>query len=700
MFTPKQLDEITFDRATFGGYDVDAVDKVLEPLTQDYAVLYNENVMLKKKMRALIMKMKEQQQASGESTAAQKALDNARRTAARIVLEAEAKAAQILSDAETAAETEIAEAAPVKAAPDQISAVQQRIGMCIDALEALKDDSDSTPVTVRRASIERPWMKFYPEDISQMPPVPPLSLNRYLKIMCREQENPVLHYYGTDISWELFSAMVDAAARAMRAAGLGEGAQIPLLLEAVPEYLVILLAAEKIGASVVCSGASVEENEEIIRATDARIMFAHDYIPQEAVDAYSDAGIERIILINPWKLTQKEQLPQHIISSLKRHYTGPKVTGGCVCLWDDFLSASRIYIGQTDAPQDITRPLLRLTCKDAQGNSFPVIHSAQTILGTIHQTVCCGSGGERTVWLTAAVSPASVDTVVSLMLAPICSGYTLILDPFVAEEDLDLELLRCKPGAWVLSSDRLKALMKSPRIGADYDMNHLQILTAGTEAVSDGLIWDVQRFLAAHNCAAAFSACYGREETGSAITLPAPDYEFGCGIIGIPMPLNVVGIFRGTEECGYNRRGEICVTGPGLAASSDVPSLIRHEDGLLWLHTGDFGYMNEEGVIYAPSRIPGEARTDGNPLRHLELELEAKLNSAVIPGLVDCFFLVTPDRKKADGLIPYLYAIVEEGCAPRTVRENVREALEHHTVELVPLPEESFRLLRASRTNL
>ena len=233
MFTPKQLDEITFDRATFGGYDVDAVDKVLEPLTQDYAVLYNENVMLKKKMRALIMKMKEQQQASGESTAAQKALDNARRTAARIVLEAEAKAAQILSDAETAAETEIAEAAPVKAAPDQISAVQQRIGMCIDALEALKDDSDSTPVTVRRASIERPWMKFYPEDISQMPPVPPLSLNRYLKIMCREQENPVLHYYGTDISWELFSAMVDAAARAMRAAGLGEGAQIPLLLEAV-----------------------------------------------------------------------------------------------------------------------------------------------------------------------------------------------------------------------------------------------------------------------------------------------------------------------------------------------------------------------------------------------------------------------------------------------------------------------------------
>ena len=697
MFTPKQLDEITFDKATFGGYDVDSVDKILEPLTQDYAVLYNENVMLKKKMRALIMKMKEQQQVSDENTVAQKALDNARRAAARIVLEAETKAAQILSDAQTEAE---AEAVPVQAAPDQISAVQQRIGACIDALEGLKDGNASASLPVRKASIDRPWMKFYPKDISRMPPVPPLSLNRYLKIMCREQENALIRYYGTDISWEQFSGMVDAAARAMRAAGLGEGARIPVQLEAVPEFLVVLLAAEKIGASVLCRGSGVEENAEAIRTTGARIMVAHDFLSQESVDAYSEAGIERIILVNPWKLAVKEQLPQHVISCLKSRYTGPKVTGGCVCSWEDFLSASRIYIGKTDAQQDITRPLLHCDSKDAQGNSLPVIHSAQTLLGTIHQIVCCGSGDTRTTWLTAAVSPVSVEAVVSLMLAPICCGHTLDLDPFVEDADLDLELLRCKPGAWALSPARLEALAKSPRIPTDYDMSHLHVLTAGTEAIGDGLICHVQQFLTGHNCTASFSACYGREEAGSAITLPAPGYEFGNGILGIPMPLNVVGIFRGTEECGYNRRGEICITGPGLMVNSDAESLVRHEDGLLWLHTGDFGYMNESGVIYAPSRIPGEIRTEENPLRRLELELERRLNTAVIPGLVDYFFLVAYDRRKAEGLVPYLYAIVEADCSLATIREDVRSTLEHNAVEIVPLPEESFRLLRASRMNL
>lgn len=698
MFTPKQLDEITFDRATFGGYDVDSVDKILEPLTQDYAVLYNENVMLKKKMRALIMKMKELQPAANNA-AAQKALDNARRAAARIVLEAETKAARILSDAEAEAETE---AASVKAAPDQIRAVQQRIGACIDALEGLKDGDSSAPLPLRKASIDRPWMKFYPEDISGMPPVPPLSLNRYLKILCRERENAVIRYYGTDITWEQFSGMVDAAARAMRAAGLGEGARIPVLLEAVPEFLVVLLAAEKIGACVLCRNSSVAENAETIRATGARIMFAHDFLSQQAVDAYSEAGIERIILVNPWKLAVKEQLPQHVISCLKRRYAGPKVTDGCVCSWEDFLSASRIYIGKTDVQQDITRPLLHCVSKDTEGNCFPVVHSAQTLLGTIHQIVCCGSGDTRTTWLTAAASPASAETVVSMMLAPICSGHTLELDPFVEDADLDLELLRCKPGAWALSPDRLEALTKSSRIPADYDMSHLRILTAGTEAVGDGLICHVQQFLTAHNCSADFSACYGREEAGSVITLPAPGYEFGSGILGIPMPLNVVGIFRGTEECGYNRRGEICVTGPGLMVNTDAKSLIRHEDGLLWLHTGESGYMNESGVIYAPSRIPGEIRTTENSLRRLELELERKLNTAAIPGLVDYFFLVTPDRKKTDGLIPYLYAIVEEGYDLRSIREDVRSALENdaYAAEIVPLPEESFRLLRASRMNL
>ena len=39
MFTPQQIDQISFSRATFGGYDMQQVDEFLEPLTEDYVTL-------------------------------------------------------------------------------------------------------------------------------------------------------------------------------------------------------------------------------------------------------------------------------------------------------------------------------------------------------------------------------------------------------------------------------------------------------------------------------------------------------------------------------------------------------------------------------------------------------------------------------------------------------------------------------------
>ena len=43
MFTPQQIEEVSFNRAKFGGYDIASVDAFLEPLTNDYLTLYKEN---------------------------------------------------------------------------------------------------------------------------------------------------------------------------------------------------------------------------------------------------------------------------------------------------------------------------------------------------------------------------------------------------------------------------------------------------------------------------------------------------------------------------------------------------------------------------------------------------------------------------------------------------------------------------------
>jgi len=148
MFTPQQIDQISFKRATFGGYDMQSVDEFLEPLTEDYITLYKENALLKSKMKVLVTKLEEYR--SNEASM-KDAIVNAQKTCDKMVKEAEAKCTQMLTDANAAAAQNAknadaliaAENARVdearRAAAAKIEDLQEQIKTCIQALERIKE---------------------------------------------------------------------------------------------------------------------------------------------------------------------------------------------------------------------------------------------------------------------------------------------------------------------------------------------------------------------------------------------------------------------------------------------------------------------------------------------------------------------------------------------------------------------------------
>ena len=116
MFTPKDLQEVAFDKAMFGGYDMQMVDEFLEPLTEDYITLYKENAVLKSKLKILVERMEEYRK---NEASMQKALMSAQNSADAIVADAQRKASRILNDAESAARDQ--------AVAGAIAAEQQRL---------------------------------------------------------------------------------------------------------------------------------------------------------------------------------------------------------------------------------------------------------------------------------------------------------------------------------------------------------------------------------------------------------------------------------------------------------------------------------------------------------------------------------------------------------------------------------------------
>ena len=148
MFTPQQIDQISFNKATFGGYNMDEVDAFLEPLTEDYVTLYKENALLKSKMRVLVGKLEEYRK---NEASMKEAVANAQKTCDQMVLEAQQKCEQMLSEANTsatagtdaliAAEAERVQEAK-KLASSKIDEIQSQMRACIQALDRIKQANE------------------------------------------------------------------------------------------------------------------------------------------------------------------------------------------------------------------------------------------------------------------------------------------------------------------------------------------------------------------------------------------------------------------------------------------------------------------------------------------------------------------------------------------------------------------------------
>ena len=169
MFTPQQIDQISFGKATFGGYNMDDVDSFLEPLTEDYVTLYKENALLKSKMRVLVGKLEEYRK---NEASMKDAVINAQKTCDKMVREAEVKCAKMLSEANAAAaqpeQTVVvpntgalvaAEQARVeearKLAASKIDEIQEQMRSCIQALERVKQaNKPKAPAAAPAASAD------------------------------------------------------------------------------------------------------------------------------------------------------------------------------------------------------------------------------------------------------------------------------------------------------------------------------------------------------------------------------------------------------------------------------------------------------------------------------------------------------------------------------------------------------------------
>lgn len=533
-----------------------------------------------------------------------------------------------------------------------------------------------------KASIDKPWLNFYPEPFKNVN-VPNMTVEAFLKMRNPDESKYAFAYYGCKYTWKQLWDEVDLAAKALKAVGFQEEDRIPVFVQAVPAHYILLLAAERIGASIICRDDIPEEICFAIRKTTAPTAFVHDYLPKEEEELYRDTtSISYAVKISPFDYTDKENMPDYVLKEIQSRYSEETDMLEGDITWQEFLELGKSVEGEYRVQEDPDRPLFGAYTSGSTAVSKLVIHSGANIVAVAYQmSIFAPPAEEQEIWWTPILTPALIAVTVAMTIFPLSAGQLVILDPFCPLEDIDIQFMNYKPNYWALIPMFCEILMKSDRIPDDYDMSHLRSIGTGAEPMNDRKSREVENFFHKHNCKGILSAGYGQSEGCSNFTLPNPMFPLEDGCVGMPMPATVLAVFDSEtfEEKGYGELGEVCMNGPakmlGYGGYSAGPlterTLVKHPDGEVWLHTGDNGYITENGIVHILGR--GYPKRFGGGVLFM-MRMESRVVEA--SGVKDGFFCFVPDQEHEGYFVPYLYVILEEGKTLEEVESGIFTTLE------------------------
>ena len=218
-------------------------------------------------------------------------------------------------------------------------------------------------------------------------------------------------------------------------------------------------------------------------------------------------------------------------------------------------------------------------------------------------------------------------------------------------------------------------------------MKSVTAVICGGDALNQTLRDKVNDFLKNHGSNAKIRVGYGLTEGSGAVCL-SPENTFADGIIGAPMPNMDFKIIKNDtfKELPAGEVGEICISGPlvmmgYLGDDAETAQAIRiHDDGKIWLHTGDIGYLGQDGFIYFAQRLKRIIISSGYNIYPTHLESIINSHEAVLTSTV-----IGIDHHYK-GQVPKAFIVLKPGYKPgKRLEREIRELLERN-VPIYALP--------------
>lgn len=456
-----------------------------------------------------------------------------------------------------------------------------------------------------------------------------------LETAAREGGFPALSFMGKSISYSSLAANIETTAKSFHALGIRPGDRVMICLPNVPQAVYCLYALNRIGASA-CMVHPLSAVGEIIYYLDeggCDCVVTLDQFYGKFLEVKKQRPIEKLIVTRV-----SDELPaiKALAFRLMTERKYPKVQSGADTLtWREFLSAGECYDKEYVAEKDYKGEAVVLFSGGTTGVTKGIRLSDFNFNALALQTAVMSHEDVRHLKMLAAMPVFHGFGLGVCIHTMIYSGGTAILVP----------RFNVKSYAKLIKDNRPNFIAGVPTLfegitGNKYldgvDLSCLKGVFSGGDSLTIELKKKFDKFLADHNAGIRVREGYGTTECVTACCLTPYDKEKE-GSIGIPYPDTYFKICQvgDTVEVPYGTEGEICVCGPSVMLGyinheeENAQTLRRHEDGEVWLHTGDLGMMDEEGFVYFRQRIKRMIITSGYNVYPSQIENTLEQHPAV-----------------------------------------------------------------------
>jgi len=540
---------------------------------------------------------------------------------------------------------------------------------------------------LRKNKDGRRWLNQYGDKRANLEYPNTSMIDALMETSRKYPEYYAYEYFGNKVTYRIFMRQIEDVAKSLKNYGVSRDDRVTICMPSTPEAICMVYAVNLIGAvaSMIHPLSSEKEIENYINQADSKFMLTLDITLEKVMNIKKNTKLQKIIVASAGTSMPPLMRELYKITNYKKHVKIPKDDD--IVLWNKFISSALDYVGVCHEPRSASDLAVILYSGGTTGTPKGIMLSNlcfNALALEAHEMIDQAIPGNSILALLPIFHGFGLAVCIH---TPLLRGMKAILIPQFDAKKFGELIKKNKPNFLAGVPTLYEALLKQKL--KEKDLECVEAVISGGDILSPELKKKVDNYLKEHGSDAKIRVGYGLTEATAATCLSKENTNVE-GCIGFPLPDTYFKIVKleTHEEADINEDGEICISGPTvmmgyLNNDAETHQVLRyHEDGKVWLHTGDIGCMMEDGTIIFKQRLKRMIVSSGYNVYPSYIE------NVIIshPDVLACTVIGIPDKYR--GQVAKAYIVLKDGVEETSELKSEIKELCKKNISKYALPKE------------